>query len=105
MSKQKYVLDFVNSGKPFELPNWTVERHESAMARLVKDYKDADASKQDRLLRNYIIYEALLAVDESVKLDDIQKMHPENLIELFNAVYLEGKKDIFFHEKPSAKKQ
>ena len=27
----KYKLPFVNEGKPFEIPNWTVEKHENAL--------------------------------------------------------------------------
>lgn len=105
MSKEKYTLDFVNDGEPFELTPWTVEKHEKALAHLLKDHKDKDVQTQDSLLRAYIIYQALVEIDSEVDIQEIINMHPENQIELFNAVYLEGKKDIHFHKKSSKKKK
>jgi hypothetical protein len=54
------------------------------------------------------MYETLFEIDESVEIDDIRKyfMHPENMIEFFNAVYYAGKKNIYFRqeEKPPKRK-
>jgi len=104
MSKTKYTLEFVNDGKPFELPDWTVKKHEQALDRLIKKHGEAAVDKQDRLLRTYIIYETLVEIDPDVNIEEIENMHPDNQVELFSAVYTAGKKDIHFHDKPSKRK-
>jgi len=40
MTKIKYTMKFVNEGKEFEMPPWTVEKHEKAMVNAVKATKD-----------------------------------------------------------------
>ena len=104
MKKELYTLKFVNKGKPFEIPIWTVDKHERAMAHLLQDHKTKSAAEQDSLLRSYIIYETLVEIDPDVELEKIQALHPENLVDMFNAVYLAGKKDIHFPQKSSKKK-
>ena len=43
MTKQKLTLSFVNKGKPFEVPNWTPEKHEASLAKLAKAQKENKA--------------------------------------------------------------
>ena len=61
------------------------------------------------MIKFYIILEALQDIDASVTIEDVSEffIHPENIVEFFNAVYYEGKKDIYFHleEKPPKKKK
>jgi len=111
MKKTKYTLEFVNEGKEFELPPWNVQKHERAMVNAVKATKDKKLSSAEKesKIKFYIILEALQEIDASVTFEDVSGffVHPENIVEFFNAVYYEGKKDIYFHqeEKPPKKKK
>jgi hypothetical protein len=111
MKKIKYALKFVNKGKPFVISDWTVEKHERAIAtalEFTKGRKDLNDTQKENELKYAIMYEALLEIDESVELDEVRKyfIHPENIVEFFNAVYYAGKKNIYFRqeEKPPKKR-
>lgn len=112
MRKIKYTLPFVNEGKEFVISNWTVEKHERAIAtalKFTKGRKDLNDAQKESELKYAIMYEALVEIDESIEIDDVRKyfVHPENIVEFFNAVYYAGKKDIYFRqeeEKPPKKK-
>jgi len=111
MKKTKYNLEFVNEGKPFEVTDWTVEKHEKAIALAIeytKDKKNISDTVKENWLKYAIIYQTLIEIDETVELESVAKyfIHPENLVEFFNAVYYAGKKDIYFRqeEKPPKKK-
>ena len=113
MRKQiKYTLPFINNGKEFVLSDWTVEKHERAIAaalEVTKNNKNLNSIQKENELKYAIMYEALVEIDESVELDDIRKYfkHPENIVEFFNAVYYAGKKNIYFRKeekKPPKKK-
>jgi len=106
----KYSLDFVNKGKNFDMPNWSTEKHENALNNLVSYQKknklsDKEAEKE---FKHFVIHETLKEIDKDVDLDDIRKMHPMDLIDLFNAVYNAGRKGIYagnFRQKtPKSKK-
>jgi len=101
---QKYTLKFVNDGKPFTMPPWSTEKHEAAIAHCLAECGDLPADKQDRELRFYVIYETLHELDDSVEVALIKSLHPEDLIELFNAVYNAGRSGILFQEKSTRKK-
>jgi len=109
--KQKLTLKFVNRGKPFEVPDWTVEKHEKAIALAVeytKNNKDLSEVRKENELKYAIIYETLLEIDKTVKIESVREFftHPENLVDAFNLIYYAGKKDIHFHggEKRPRKK-
>jgi len=101
----KYTIKFVKNGEPFEMPDWTTKKHEAAIAECLKNCKDLPAEEQDKELRFYIIYQTLHEIDDTVKLDTIRNLHPEDLIELFEAVYNAGKRGIVFQEKSRTKKK
>ena len=103
MRKIKYSLKFVNKGKPFVVTNWTVEKHEKAIALAIeytKDKENASETIKENWLKYAIIYQTLVEIDETVTIEDVMKFftHPENLVDAFNSVYYAGKKDIHFHE-------
>ena len=103
MKNVKYSLKFVNKGKPFEVTNWTVEKHEKAIALAIeytKDKKNASETVKENWLKYAIIYQTLVEIDETVTIEDVMKFftHPENLVDAFNSVYYAGKKNIHFHE-------
>ena len=104
----KYSLPFVNKGKPFEVTNWTVSKHEKAIALAIehtKNIKNMSETDKENWLKYTIIYQTLVEIDESIKIEDIKEYfsHPENLVEMFNAVYYAGKKDIYFRKALSQK--
>ena len=96
-TKEPYSIDFVNKGKPFSIPNWTTERHESALAKLTEATKDLPPDKQDKEFKFYVIYEVLSQIDETgdCTIDKIREMHAMDTIELFNAIYNAGRKGIY----------
>jgi len=110
MKKPKYSLDFVNDGESFDMPNWTTEKHESALQNLVEYQKEQKLSdeKAEKEFKHFVIYETLQTIDSDVEIDDIRNMHPSDLIDLFNAVYNAGRKGIyarnFRQETPKSKK-
>jgi len=93
--KIKYTLPFVNKGKPFELSNWTVSKHKNVL-REVKKWEDKikDEKKLDEKYRHILILCGLNEVDPNVTEDDLDTMHPDDLIAIFAAVYYQGKKGI-----------
>jgi len=112
MTKIKYTLKFVNEGKEFEMPPWSVKKHEKAMVNAVKETKDSKMTNAEKesTIKFYIILETLQELDASVTIEDVTGffVHPENIVEFFNAVYYEGKQDIYFHqeeEKPPKKRK
>jgi uncharacterized protein (DUF2249 family) len=97
MKKPKYSLDFVNNGDPFDMPNWTTKKHEDALIRMAEYQKEKKLSEKEANdeFKHFVIYETLIELDEDVDINDIRDMHPQDLIELFNAVYNAGRKGIY----------
>lgn len=95
--KEPYSLKFVNKGKAFAVPNWTTDKHESALAHFAADMKDLPEDKEDKEFKYYVIYETLSAIDvtNECTLDKIKHMHPVDVIDMFNAVYNAGRKGIY----------
>lgn len=88
-----------NNGKPFILPNWTVMKHKAVLENINKLPENTTEEDKDIEFQFFCIYEGLKVIDPSVELEDIKGIHPMVLTELFNAVYEEGKCDIYFREK------
>lgn len=95
--KEPYSLEFVNKGKSFAIPNWTTDKHESALAKLAADSKDMTQEQQEKEFKHYVIYETLSALDTTGEctLEKIRNMHPVDLVDMFNAVYSAGRKGIY----------
>jgi hypothetical protein len=93
-----YALDFVNEGKPFIFPKWTIDMHEAAMLNMIKENPEATDEEKESGFRYHVLLESLKQVDEEVKLEDVKDLHPENLVVLFNAAYTSGKRDIYFRK-------
>lgn len=104
MKKIRYSLKFVNNGDPFLIPNWTSEKHESALAKLAKDTKGMSDEKTNKEFKFYVVHETLLTIDPECKMEDIKNMHAVNLVEIFNAVYDAGREDIYFVDFQAAGK-
>ena len=95
--KEPYSLKFVNKGKAFAVPNWTTDKHESALAHLARDMKDATTEEQEKEFKHYVIYETLSIIDTTGEctLEKIRKMHPVDIIDWFHAIYDAGRKGIY----------
>lgn len=101
----KLKLKFVNKGKPFEVSNWNVEKHEEALSLCIKNTDGMSKALQDAEFRYYVIYIGLKEIDNNVEFEKVHNLHPENVVELFNIIYGAGKIDIFFRPKKSMKKK
>ena len=99
--KQKFTLKFVNNGAPFEMPDWTVEKHEISLSKLAvaqakNKWDDAEANKEYKF---YVIHETLLEIDPECTLEDVKSIgHPATRVELFNAVFDAGRENIYYVE-------
>ncbi len=93
---KKYSLKFVNKGKPFCMPKWTTGKHKAALAMMVKECEGMSNEDMNEEFNFYVIYQTLHQIDNNVDMEDIKELHPEDLIELFNAVYNAGKEGIFY---------
>jgi len=103
---KKFSLSFVNKGKPFVMPKWTVGKHRAAMNKMLKDCKNLSEDEKNEEFNYYVIHETLAQIDGNVTIDDIRNMHPEDVVILFNEVYNAGKEGVYFREgKKPVKKQ
>jgi len=95
--KKPYSLKFVNKGKSFAIPNWTTEKHESALANLAKDTIGMAPELQEKEFKHYVVYETLSTIDTTGEctLEIIKNMHPIDLVDMFHAVYNAGRDGIY----------
>lgn len=98
---QKYTLKFVNNGAPFEMPYWSVAKHEKSLSKLaIAQTKNKwDNKKANKEYKFYVIHETLLEIDPKCTLEDVKTIqHPATRIELFNAVFDAGRENIYYVE-------
>jgi len=88
MSKCK--LPFINNGKEFEVPKMTVEAHEKAMDDMVQ-YGKLNEEKYNRLFNKHLMVGQLKKIDDKVKIEDIENMHPDEYIDLFKMIWDSGR--------------
>lgn len=101
----EYNIVFVNAGKSFSMPEWTVRKHEKLMESMIPyDEKVRDTkmtqTDYDKLYRIKMILLSLCEVDPKVTDKDLQTMHPDDFIDLWIAVYNSGKKGIVKKDSP-----
>jgi hypothetical protein len=98
MSKQ-YSLKFVNEGKSFTMPGWTVAKHELLLEMMLPldeklRLKVMKQSDYDKAYRLQMILLSLHDIDLKVTENDLKLMHPDDFVELWAAVYNSGKSGI-----------
>jgi hypothetical protein len=109
MKKTKYKLPFVLNGKEFTLGNWTVKKHEEVLAETSKFEGKIDEKELDKKYRTLLILKGLHEIDPNVAEEDLTTLHPDDLLALYAAVYLQGKRGILaeddnpFREKKGSK--
>jgi hypothetical protein len=97
-------MSFINKGSPFDMPIWTVAKHEQLLDEMLpldeklklKVIEQKDYDKQYRLK---MILLSMREVDDKVTERDLQELHPDDFIELWMAVYNSGKKGIVVNEQ------
>jgi len=113
MSKAKktmYHLPFVNDDKPFALEKWTNKKQEEVWAEASKYEKSLSEEQLNRKYRKLLILTGLKDVAPDATESDLDDMHPDDVIALYTAVYLQGKRGILknddatFRAKDSKKK-
>jgi len=87
----KLKLSYVNGGKPFKLPKMTMEKQEEVMEQMVKLEEKLEGEKFNREVNKFIMLKTLKEIDDSVTIDNINKMHPDDFIFLFGKIYDEGR--------------
>jgi len=90
---KKIKLSFVKGNSEFEVPKMTVRRQEELMDT-VKELKIDETKEQVRFNREfnkYMILKSLQAVDPKVTLEDINNMHPDDFLYVFNCIWNSGR--------------
>ena len=96
---QTYSLKFVLEGKTFEMPTWTVDKHEKLLEEMIPFDEQLSTLKitqkeYERQYRLRMILTSLHAIDIKVSEKDLQELHPDDFIELWIACYNSGKRGI-----------
>ena len=108
MKKTKYNISFVLDGKDFELNDWTVGKHEQVLkeiAELKKKNEKISEKELDEKYRTILILKGLNEVDPNVTEDNLKNLHPDDMLALFSAVYLQGKRGILAEESNPFRKK
>ena len=93
MGKEKLKLSFVNGGKPFATPHMTVKRQEELLEDIIdieKKYKK-NSDKYNREINKYMVMRVLKNIDDSITIDDINNMHPDDYVLLFDKIWNSGR--------------
>ena len=93
MGNKKIKLSFVNDGKSFTVPHFTVKANEELLEDLVELEKKygRNTEKYNKEINKHIVVRALQTVDDSITIDDINNMHPDDYITLFNMIWSGGR--------------
>jgi hypothetical protein len=99
--KIRYTLLFVNKGDPFTIKDWTTEKHEAALDKMTQfqeENKELSEKEIDKEMKHFIVHETLLETDANCDIERIRKMHPIDLINLFNDIYNAGRTGIYYKD-------
>lgn len=97
---KQYSLKFINKGKAFSMPPWTIGKHKAALAQMNTECAGMSDEEKTDEFNFYVIYQTLKQIDSTVTIDNLRELHPENLVQLFTEVYNAGKSDIFLVQNP-----
>ena len=99
--ENKYSLPFVLDGKPFKLSKWTYKKHKEVLKETSKWEKiepKLSEKELDEKYRNILILKGLHEIDPNVKEENLDELHPEELLALFSAIYYSGRESIIVKE-------
>jgi len=93
MGEKKIKLSFVNDGKPFTIPHMTVTAQENLLEDIVELEKkhEKDSEIYNRELNKCMVVRVLQGIDDSITVKDINNMHPDDYIRLFNMIWSSGR--------------
>ena len=93
MGKNKISLSFVNDGKEFVPPHMTVKGQEELLKDLVEleGTHEKDSDEYNRESHKYMILRCLQTIDKSITLEDINNMHPDDFMYLFELIWNSGR--------------
>ena len=90
---KKIKLSFVNDSEPFMVPHMTVKKQEELlddMTQIEKTMKPTDP-KYNREVNKHMVKRVLQTIDPGIDIEDINNMHPDDYIELFNMIWSGGR--------------
>ena len=95
----QYSIKCILEGQPFEMPIWSVKKHEQLLEIMIPYDEKLSAEKTtqkeyDRTYRLKMILLSINKIDPKVTENDLLELHPDDFIELWLAVYNSGKKGI-----------
>lgn len=93
MGTNKIKLSFVNNGKEFVVPYMTLKKQEELQedaVELEKKYKDG-SKEYIREINKHMVARVLQTIDPSVSIENINNMHPDDYIFIFNKIWMEGR--------------
>jgi len=100
--EKKYQLSFVNKGKPFTLGKWTVKKHKDVLKKVAKEEEKnpkITENEKDEIFQDELILIGLQEVDETVTMENLDEMHPQDKKSLFTAIYFSGREGITVGDK------
>jgi len=90
---EKIKLPYINKGKAFDLPNMTVamnEKYLDILAEKEKEFGKDNLEKINREANKHFLLYVLKQIDDTVTLDTILNMHPNDFLYLFNSMWESG---------------
>ena len=101
----KYEVDCVNNGKAFDFPPWTNQKHKAVLSIVAKYQDKLEEKELDEKYRRILVLTALKDIDPGVTEDDLDSIHPDDLLALFTAAYMSGRKGIISKDFRKAQKK
>jgi len=110
LEKNEVVHPQLNGGKKFALPNWTFGKHKAVMREL-SQLAIEDAEEKEEKFNNLVILNSLAEIGIKISEKQLEELHPNDRIELFNRCYLAGREGFkgdtnpFLPKTPKSKNQ
>ena len=101
----KYEVTFVNNGEAFDFPVWTNRKHKDVLAKVAKYQDKLEEKELDEKYRRVLVLAALKDIDSTVTEENLDDLHPDDLLSLFTAAYLSGRKGIISANFQKAQKK
>lgn len=105
--EKKFKNSNINDGEPFILENWNVKKNKEILAKMAKEEeKNPKLSEEDKdeLYQNMVLLRGLKHVDSSLKIKDLENMHPIDKNALFTAILYAGREGVVVKDDDAGKK-
>lgn len=89
--EKKIKLSFVNNGEEFVVPKITVRRQEKLMDDMINSKIPENSKEFNREFNKMMMLNILQIVDPKVTLDNINDLHPDDFVQLFNMIWESGR--------------